>query len=113
MKTCNLEGKHQHSEGKYCSYLQEPEDREITLLKWWYLPNRTHGIIMQKTRIWTKFYSLSEKSPGYDTQVKYEPNIQGDFVVMPLNNRSCLNLTSKNINVIVFFNYSGKIETME
>jgi len=29
-----------------------------------------HGILMQKIRIWTKFYSLSEKSPGCNTQVK-------------------------------------------
>jgi hypothetical protein len=53
------------------------------------------------------------KGPGYDPQDKYVPNIQGDFVVMPLNNRSYLNLTSKNKNIIVFFNHSGKIETME
>jgi hypothetical protein len=69
-----------------------------------------HGIIMQKTRIMTKFYSLSEKSPGYNTQVKYVPNIQGHFVVMPLNASSCLNMTFKNVNIIVFFNSSRKIE---
>lgn len=113
MTPCTLEGKHQHFDGKYCSHLQKPEDREITLLQWWYLPNRMHGIIMQKTRILTKFYSLSEKSPGYNTQVKYVPNIQGHFVVMPLNASSCLNMTFKNVNIIVFFNSSRKIEITE
>jgi len=61
MIPCTLEGKHQHFDGKYCSNFQEPEDTKITLLQWWYLPNRMHGINVEDQKMNKILFTVREK----------------------------------------------------